>query len=66
MHVELPFLPTAALIRQGHRLRLSLAGADAGTFPPLPAAAAATTWNVAYGSADASRVFLPLRRWSAR
>jgi uncharacterized protein len=66
MHVELAFLPTAALIRQGHRLRLSLAGADAGTFPPLPAAAAATTWNVAYGSADASRVLLPLRPWSAR
>jgi putative CocE/NonD family hydrolase len=65
MHVELPLLPTAALIRKGHRLRLSLAGADAGTFDALTGEAAAT-WNVAYGSADASRVILPLRRWSTR
>jgi hypothetical protein len=32
MQVELPLLPVAALIRKGHRLRLSLAGADEGTF----------------------------------
>jgi predicted acyl esterase len=65
MQVELPLLPTAALIRKGHRLRLSLAGADAGTFPALPAEATAT-WTVALGSADASRVILPLRRWSTQ
>lgn len=65
MHVEVPLLPTAALIRKGHRLRLSLAGADAGTFLPLTGDAAAT-WKVAYGAHDASRVTLPLRRWRER
>ena len=62
MHVELPLLPTAALIRKGHRLRLSLAGADAGTFTPLPDDAPAA-WRV---TAAASHVILPLRQWSAR
>jgi uncharacterized protein len=65
MHVEVPLLPTAALIRKGHRLRLSLAGADAGTFLPLTGDAAAT-WKVAYGADNASRVTVPMRRWRER
>ena len=35
MHVEIPLLPVAARIKKGHRIRLSLSGADAGTFPML-------------------------------
>jgi predicted acyl esterase len=37
--VELTFglLPTSALIRRGHRLRVALAGADQDTFVRIPA-----------------------------
>jgi hypothetical protein len=35
--ITLSLLPTSALVRRGHCLRLSLAGADRGTFPRLPA-----------------------------
>ena len=30
-------LPTSALVRKGHRLRLSIAGHDEGTFDRIPA-----------------------------
>lgn len=58
MRVELPLLTTAALVRRGHRVRLSLAGADAGTFPTLTSAPA--TWSVAYGTGG-STLRLPVR-----
>jgi putative CocE/NonD family hydrolase len=61
MQVELPLLPVAALLRKGHRLRLSLAGADAGTFPLLSDAPA--TWSVGYGRAGSS-LRVPLKAWS--
>jgi putative CocE/NonD family hydrolase len=35
--VELTLLPVSALIREGHRLRVSIAGHDAGTFRRYPA-----------------------------
>jgi len=75
MQVELPLLPTAALIRKGHHLRLALAGADAGprrpfefsrpgtdTFPMLTETPA--TWSVSYGGVDGSRLIVPTRPWS--
>jgi putative CocE/NonD family hydrolase len=62
MKVELPLLATAALVRRGHHLRLSLAGADAGTFAP-PAGPPAT-WVVDHGGADGSTVTVPLRAWA--
>ncbi len=34
--------PITALVRRGHRLRLAIAGADAGTFDPIPAEGSAT------------------------
>jgi putative CocE/NonD family hydrolase len=37
MEVKLTLLPTAALIKAGHRLRLAIAGHDADTFERLPA-----------------------------
>ena len=64
MRFELPLLPTAALIRKGHRLRVSLAGADAGTFPtmtPTPA-----TWLVSTGAMEGSTLTVPVRPWSDR
>jgi uncharacterized protein len=64
MQVELPLLPTAALIRKGHHLRLSLAGADAGTLAPVTEAPG--SWAVDYGGAEGSTLTIPVRAWSAR
>ena len=63
MRVEIPFAATAALIRRGHHLRLSLAGADAGTFAPL--AEEPVTWTLSYGP-DASSLRVPTRPWHTR
>jgi len=64
MRVELSLLPTAARIERGHRVRLSLAGADAGTFPmPTPVA---PRWTVATGGRDGSTLTIPVRTWSPR
>lgn len=62
MQIELTLLPVAAKIEKGHHMRLSLAGADAGTFPMLTDSPA--TWSVAYGSSTGSSLSLPLRPWS--
>jgi len=62
MRVEIPLQPTAALIRRGHRIRLSLAGADAGTFPSLTAAP--ENWVISTGGAHGSTLTLPVRPWS--
>jgi putative CocE/NonD family hydrolase len=62
MRVEIPLLSTAALVRQGHHLRLSLAGADAGTFPTLTDTPA--TWTVRVGGPDGSTLRVPSRPWS--
>ena len=62
MRVEIPLQPTAALIRKGHRLRLSLAGADAGTFPAVTDGP--ETWVIGYGGAQGSTLTVPARAWS--
>jgi len=75
MQIELPLLPTAAVIRKGHHLRLALAGADAGprrpfefskpgvdTFPMLTEVPA--TWSVSFGGSRGSRLIVPTRPWS--
>ena len=64
MQLEIPFTATAALLRRGHHLRLSLAGADAGTFGTLTDTPA--TWSVGYGGADGSALRVPTRPWQAR
>jgi len=63
MQIEIPFLPVAARIAKGHQLRLSLAGADHGTFPMLTEVPA--TWSIGYGGAHGTTLTLPLRPWSA-
>lgn len=57
MQVELPLWPVAALLRRGHHLRISLAGADEGTFPLLSDEPA--RWSVAFGST----LTVPTRPW---
>jgi putative CocE/NonD family hydrolase len=61
MQIELPLLPVAARIAKGHHLRLTLVGADEGTFAPLSDVPA--NWSVAYGGKDGSRLTVPLKPW---
>ncbi|HET6333509.1 MAG TPA: CocE/NonD family hydrolase [Polyangiales bacterium] len=61
MQVEVPFLPVAARIQKGHHLRLSLAGADANTFPMVSEAPG--TWSIAYGGSNGSTLTVPLKPW---
>ena len=51
--------PIAALIRAGHRIRVAIAGADAGMFDPVPADGEATL-TVYSGGVDGSRIELPV------
>ena len=57
--VEVALWPIAALIRQGHRVRLAIAGADADMFDPLPQDGPATL-TVHRGGEEASRLTLPV------
>lgn len=59
--VRFALYPTSALLRKGHRLRLALAGADAGLFQRYPPAGP-VTWTVYRGRDRASYLELPLRR----
>jgi uncharacterized protein len=63
MHLEIPLASTAALLREGHQLRLSLAGADAGTFPALTDQPA--TWTLDYGGEGGASLRVPARPWTA-
>ncbi len=51
--------PIAALIRAGHRIRVAVAGADAGMFDPVPVDGDATL-TLYRGGADGSRIELPV------
>jgi putative CocE/NonD family hydrolase len=51
--------PTSVLFRQGHRIRIAIAGADADTFARVPAEGE-PTWRVKRGMTGASRVSLPV------
>ena len=62
--VAVPLFATSALIRAGHRLRLSIGGADATSFARYPAEGTAPKWEVHRSSARASSVTLPLAPWS--
>jgi putative CocE/NonD family hydrolase len=57
--VELTLLPVAALIAKGHRIRLSIAGHDAGTFRRYPAAGT-TEFTLEHSPDQVSRLSLPI------
>jgi uncharacterized protein len=61
--VELTFglQPTSVLIRQGHRLRVAIAGADKDTFMRIPAQGS-PTWQVSHSKTLASCIDLPIIR----
>src|SRR5262249_57689596 len=52
--------PTSILLRKGHRLRIALAGADAGLFARYPAAGP-VTWTVYRERGRASFLELPMK-----
>ena len=52
----------AALIRKGHRLRLAIAGADAGTFR-LPTNDLSERFEIFRGGQELSKLTLPFRPW---
>jgi putative CocE/NonD family hydrolase len=57
--VSFQLWPISALIRQGHRLRLAIAGADAETFDPIPAEGRATL-TIHRNASSASVLELPV------
>jgi hypothetical protein len=63
VEVSFPTFPVAALIRKGHRLRISLAGADAGTFRQY---GQGDVWTIARTPDQPSSLTIDLRPWSER
>lgn len=59
MRLEIPLANIAARVGRGHHLRLSLAGADAGTFSTATDTPA--TWSVAVGGPDGSTLQVPMQ-----
>jgi predicted acyl esterase len=57
--VSFQLWPISALIRQGHRLRLAIAGADADTFDPIPAQGHATL-TIHRNASNVSMLQLPV------
>jgi uncharacterized protein len=55
--ISFGLLPVAACIQKGHRLRVSLAGHDAGTFPRIPEHAT-PVWEIGWGS----QIVLPVKK----
>ncbi|ATQ44586.1 CocE/NonD family hydrolase [Caulobacter mirabilis] len=62
MEVKFALLPTAALIRKGHRLRLAIAGHDADTFRRYPLEGPAS-FDIHYGGRTPSVFEVPMRPW---
>lgn len=60
VELKITMWPTSVLLRKGHRVRLALAGADAGTFRRYPPVGD-VTWTVYRQKALASYVELPMR-----
>ena len=59
--ISFALYPTSVLLRKGHRIRIALAGADAGIFRRYPLEGA-SNWNVYREAARASLIELPVRR----
>jgi predicted acyl esterase len=57
--VTFALLPTSVLFRRGHRIRISIGGADADTFARIPAEGT-PVWTLERSPARASHVVLPV------
>lgn len=60
--VTFALFSTAALIRKGHRLQVSIGGADADTFHRYPTVGN-PTWIIYRGGSMPSQITVPLRPW---
>jgi hypothetical protein len=58
--IRFALLPTSALIRRGHRLRLGIAGHDKDTFVRIPETGT-PVWTVARNRVQASTIEVPVR-----
>jgi len=63
-HISFSLYPTSVLLRKGHRIRIALAGADAGIFRRYPREGT-SNWNVYREAARASLIELPVRNHPA-
>jgi len=61
--VSFSLFPTAALIRQGHRLRIAIGGADAVSFARYPTSGPAPQWQLQRSAQMPSAVIIPTRDW---
>jgi len=63
--MEIEAFPVSALVRQGHRLRFSLSGADSDAFPRVPETGPAPRVTVHRSGAARSSVTVPLAPFTA-
>lgn len=61
--LEIALLPVSWVFARGSRLRVSIAGADALHFPPVPHGSPPRI-ELRCGGADGSRIELPMRPWT--
>ncbi len=57
--IEIGMHPTSVLFKEGHRIRLAIAGADKDTFVRIPEDAT-PMWTIERTSAHASHLELPI------
>jgi putative CocE/NonD family hydrolase len=60
---DVELFPVSALIRRGHRLRFSFAGADSGAMSRVPTDGPPPSLTLYHRRALASAVLLPMRAW---
>ena len=59
--MEIEMFPVSALVRAGHRLRFSFAGADADAMPRIPHAGPAPTIIIHRTAEARSQIIVPMR-----
>ncbi len=59
--VSMGLYATSALIKEGHRLQIAIAGADSTSFARVPEQGANPQWRIHRGEAHPSRISIPLR-----
>ena len=60
--IDFDLWATSVLVREGYRIRIALAGADADTFLRYPRDGSVPQWTVHRSTTHASRIDLPMRK----